>query len=157
MNLTLLLISFLTFNIFVFGIVYRKYGIRTSISEGYYYLKNRTLFILWAWLTGIPIVILSDGSFFGWAAAGLLGFVGASGDARSDDMTSGWHNIGAKGTVIAGWGLLIFTLGLWPLAVISFIGTFAMWKLKIKNDTWWIEVYVYYTIILGFVLRLYIL
>jgi len=145
-----ILISFLVFTAYLY-FVYRKFGILTSISESFYYIKNRPLFLAWSWLSAIPLLILAQQEkyYFLIAAGTCLVIVGFVSDARWTKAVGFVHGLFAKLAVVFAFASFIFDLGLWWYAILVFVAMAIMYFKKIKNDTYWIEVLAYYAIIIA--------
>ena len=150
MEISLIITSFLVFTAYLY-FVYRKFGILTSISESFYYIKNRPLFLVWSWLSSIPLLILAqqEKHLFLFLAGTCLAIVGFASDARWTRVTGFVHGLFAKLAVVFAFASFIFDLGLWWYSILIFVAMALMYFKKIKNDTYWIEVLAYYAIIIA--------
>lgn len=151
MKALMISISLITFTGYLI-FIYLRFGVLPNISESFYHIKNKFLFILWTLGTALPIMVLGESGWSFFSGAFLI-VVGVASDARSTEMTGRVHSICAKGTVALGFAFLVFVLHLWWLVLIAVAGIALMNYLKIKNDVWWIECLAYYTIISGFIIK----
>ncbi len=136
LNLILIAIQVVVFFSFL-SYVYKKHGILDAISDSYYKLKRKNLFVLFCWGIGIPMIFITPYVLFFLAGSGMV-FLGAAARYK-DRITATVHIIGAiSGIVLALMGLWVHYGMWWPL-VVMIVLYLLLRLLKLKNFTWWIE------------------
>ena len=135
-----MIVSFIIFSLFVWGFVYYN-GIPQSISDMVYDL-NPAVFTLGLWGFAIPAMFYDVYMF---AAGGFVCFVGVARDFKSERMTKVVHYTAA----ILAMGIGVFgVLSRGYVDEVAFMLFVIAWLLFVPNRLFWIEVVVFYTIIL---------
>lgn len=142
MTTNLILLAF-SFTIFSGSLLY--YGILPSYSSAYYAKGKPALFTLALWLSIIPLSIVGDSALMFFAAAGIC-FVGAAPDYRIGNMELRVHLAGAYLGILFGLLAIAIDFNLWVVSVLAAIVISGMKLLKVRNNTYWIEILAYYLI-----------
>lgn len=149
MIITIQIIAFVLYISYIVA----KYGILSSISDSWYMLpfKEKLLFTFFIWSIGVPIMGLYDKSWLFVASGIVLSLVGVSSAFRSEQK---WvrklHVVGATGGIILAYLGLLACRIYYPFIIAGVISLLFI-KLKIKNETWWIEVIDFVLIITGII------
>ena len=143
-----LLLSISTLAFFGFVImIWIRFGLLSSISDGYYYLnRQKHLFAIAMVGVGLPVTIQSDTGMIFFAGL-FICMAGAAGYIR-EDFTEKLHIVGATGGITLSMVSLWIDYGMWwvslGFAVISFLLTF----FRINHSSWWIEILAFVSVIL---------
>ena len=130
---------------FYFIFVLSKYGAQKSISESWYVMKEKWMFSV-VLCFGVGMLQLMHGSVLFFLAGASLCFVGAATDFRSRRTVRITHYIGAFSSIILSLIALWQYEVKWPIFII-FALCIGTWR--INNRTWWLEIGVFYVIMLG--------
>ena len=144
-------IMMLTVFISYVGFIWAKYGVQHSISQSYYVLPDnlKRLMTVFCWGFAIPAMIIGSTALMFIAGSGIA-FVGAAA-AFQQKLTKWFHFAGAGIGVAAGEFAMIFNFGLWPVfAAFLAIGLpLFIFRKKIPNWIWWLEITAFVTICIG--------
>jgi len=148
----------LCFSLFINWII-AKFGIQPSISDSFYALEEKygkgslVPWLFWLFLINIswplfPLLNFSGFAFF--AIAGLV-LVGAAAQFRLGRGTEIPHIIGAVGGIMLAFLSIGFVFKGWAFAWLPayLLSVGFLNLIKIKNYTWWIEIFAFIMIILA--------
>lgn len=145
MNILLLTTSTIIFFGYI-ALVWIKFGILPSISDSYYYFKKIPgLFFFAMFGTGLPITIFAETGLLFFAGSFIV-LVGAAGAFRQE-LIGKVHVIGAVGSIVLGMVSIWVDYGYWYISVGFALMTFLLTFFRIKNHTWWIEIFGYVCIV----------
>lgn len=145
------------------GWVVYRWGILKSISESYYYLKQKALFTLFCFALGFPMFTYSRSFYpekalqgdFTWLfiLAMVLCFTGAAANAQHT-MTKTIHFAGALISILAALTGLWLQYGFWYLPAAWLIISFCLYFCKKPilfgyYWIWWVEVFAFVFIMAG--------
>ena len=146
--LTTLLIIFTAFIAFIVRMV----GVLPSISKSFYELgKYGGLF--WAVLAsmaGFMVILDKQNPYLIISAAGLL-FTCGSPYFETAFPDKPIHFAGAATAILSAFVNLYVTYGFWQPFALFIIGVGLIALFRIKNHTWWVEVWAFYLIILSMI------
>jgi hypothetical protein len=131
--------------------MYSLYGILPSVSDSYYNLpkEHRYLFTIFCWGMSIPLLIagtiMTDNYFLFIASSGTM-FVGVASEFRQK-MTKTVHLLGAYVSIIFSHLSIIIDFNMIEVSAIVLGIVLAMYKSKVKNRIYWIEILSYFTLI----------
>lgn len=139
-----LLISVLVFASYI-TYVLCKYGIQKSISDSYYRLTqaDKWAFTIATWGYSLPLIIAGDGNPWLFLAGGLVCFVGAAPDFKGVDK--GYHSFFAMSGIAVAFIWALFA-GYWYI-ILPIVALILLLKKYVNNNTWWIEVVSYITLV----------
>lgn len=140
--------------IFIAYVIYiwLKFGILSSISDSYYKTNSPFLFAIFIWGTAIPLIIVGNTALMFFAGA-LLCFVGASPAFKKRKMEEKIHVYGTIGSIALGIISMWVDFGLWYLTVIMVAGYIFTMFVKIKNETWYVEILAFVLVMLGLLIK----
>ena len=157
LNIVLLAFIMVVFLAYTLGI-YFAFGVTTSISSSIHKLQG-TKKSLYSWFMigiAIPFMIVSDTPLGWWAGAFLaIDFAAPTG---GDKLNHTLHCIGADVGMGLGVAMLWIVWGMWWLTVpaiviVALLYILGNYKIKgkiwVKNETWWIEWFVYAVVMVG--------
>lgn len=124
--------------------IWTKYGVLDSISESYYVLPNpiKHLFTFFLWTIAVPMMFIvnsvdhADWWLFGSCAC--LVFCGAAAEYKNN-LTNVVHFIGAGGGIIFALAGLVHQ-GIAAPLILMVATIVVLYKYKVSNKTWWIEI-----------------
>lgn len=145
--------------IFYYILITSKYGVIGSISASYNYLETQVSKSLYSWFifgVAVPMMLLSNNAWGWWAGAFLaIDFAAPTG---GDKLQHTLHCIGADVGMGLGVAMLWIVWGMWWLTVpaiviVALLYILGNYKIKgkiwVKNETWWIEWFVYAVVMVG--------
>jgi len=158
LNLTTFSIILLV-GVFYYWLITKRYGIIGSISASYNYFEtpiSKSLYSLFIIGVAVPMMILSNNAMGWWAGAALaIDFAAPTG---GDKLNHFLHCLGADLGMALGVIMLWAIWGMWWLtipaigivAILYILGNYSIkGKVWIKNETWWIEWFVYAVVVVG--------
>lgn len=150
------LLAFQTF-VFVLYVIHivSKYGIQSSLSHTFYIINEPNWFRFFCYGIGLPFLFYAEPIFM-LSTFGLV-LVGVASDyqlpvslrrafkiTQPNRMTNLMHYIGA------GIGISTALIGINLILFFVFVVGSILLSLLLKNKIWWIEVYAFILILLGF-------
>lgn len=151
----LLIFAALTWVVFLAGIAL-KFGVLKSISDSVNHLNRVWVFQAVMILPSFALMYVGNTPLF-WFAGFFLILVGISPAGHfSPDMEERVHIVGATGGIILAMAGLWLNYHQWWLVVpmILFTGyCLSKWS-KVKNHTWWIEVWALVTALIGLLIKI---
>ena len=146
--------------------IYFRYGIQRSISASYNRLEGVSK-SLYGWCMvciGVPMAMVGDN----WmsAVAGIILSITFAAPTGGSKLNQAIHNISSQVAMITGVAMLGFKFSQWFLVVVTCLTVlFMMWSAKkdrvifgykiprFKNSTWWIEVAVLASVLIGLLIE----
>lgn len=153
-KIILYIIQLLVFVSYV-SFIWIKYGVQRSISESYYVLPTKLnfLFTFFCWGFSLPLIIIGDNTLMFLAGSGIV-FVGAAARMK-EKMTRTVHMISAYAGIIFSQLTIGIVYEMWYVNVISLSIALLLFlfRKKIKNHIWWIEIdaFIAITYVLGLI------
>jgi hypothetical protein len=146
--LTTLLIIFTAFIVFII----RRVGVLPSISDSFYKLgKYGGLFwLVLASMAGLMVLLDRQNPYLIISAAGLL-FTCGSPYFEIEYPDKPVHFVGAATAILSAFVNLYVTYGFWQPFALFVVGVGLIALFRIKNHTWWVEVWAFYLIIIGMI------
>lgn len=145
-------IVFLTYLLYV----WINFGIQKSFSKSYYVINKKIYFVLFSWLTAIPLHVYCNNLIMTLATVGMI-IVGSVSDFEMDDDSSLYkiklsrilHWGGAITAILFSEMYILFILEKYYLFYCFSIVLLLILLFKIKNKFWWIELFAYLNIYLS--------
>lgn len=127
---------------YITGILLR-YGVLPSVSDSYYHLPKKwnLLFTLFCWGFALPAIIIGvdlTDNFLMFFAGGGIAFVGAAA-AFKEKLTGKVHVAGALVGIISSQLSIAFDFKMFYVNILFLVLAGLIKILKIKNETYWIE------------------
>ena len=148
-NLLIIIILAILFTTFIIYIV-RKVGVLESISDSFYELKKQGG-LFWFVLCGMAaLMVLLDpyNPYLLVSAAGLI-FTCGSPYFKEQFPDKYIHFAGAVVAILSAFVNLYITYELWQPFALFIVGVGLIALFRIKNHTWWVEIWAFYLIIGG--------
>jgi len=121
-------------------VIWKKFGVQSSISESYYDIpkKYQFVFTLVLWAAAIPIMIVGD-TILLFIAGILICFVGAAPAFKGILMEYKVHMVGAYGGFTLGLLSLVIDYHFYGIVLMGLLGAVLIYW-QTKNKLWWLEV-----------------
>lgn len=149
--LIILIILLLLFTSFIAYIV-KKVGVLESISDSFYELKEQGS-LFWVALSSMAfLLVLFDpqNPYTLISAAGLV-FTCGSPYFKEAFPDKPIHFAGAVTAILSAFVNLYVTYGFWQPFALFVVGVGLIALFRVKNHTWWVEVWAFYLIIIGMI------
>lgn len=150
---TLLILQFLFFFSFIFHVFFNV-GVLNSISDSYYTIQNKFLFLFFCWTLGFSFLYSELGeNFIFFISGSFIMLTGVLSEFKSNKQTEVLHNISAGIGIISIFiGQMYYYKLFWPFIATLLFLLFII-NTKKRNKVWWIEIVAIFISFLGFLFQ----